>query len=520
MSVQPRAARALLRSLLLMDLRAQHYGDATGAKAGALFPPLYWVFGQFLTTSLLTSLVLFTRVDAGFFAGANLLVALVSLFSAVVVELHEVVDDPSDRLVLGARPVTPATHAAARGGNLLAYVLLLWAATTVFPAIVGAAQLDAGPLWAPLYALLSLCVCLVATGAVVLLHLGFGAGPLLDGLRTGLAWVQIVGVMVGFYGGQLMLRNGTGSVEWFAAHPPPWFEALPSTALGDAVAAGSWGAWPVPLGFALLAGGGAAVGSGLLLVRAWGLRRERAVTRPTAAQGTARASLADGWTGRLTRSRAEAVGFWMFRALLLRDAELRSRSLPALAAGGAVVALGLLSDQFGDPLDPSTPLTDRVLPVAAVPLLAGAVPLLLRNALYSRDHAAGWRLAQANHAALGEGVRKAATLLVLLPAVLGLGLAAQVAWRHPLHAVAWTLLTWAAVVLGGKLVRPAALPGPPFSRPAARGGAMGPVMVLVAGVGTLAGALAGAASLLSPWPLAVGGLVGAALLAAAGVRRG
>ena len=494
-----RPFRGLLRTFVLMDLRAQHYSQATGVTAGALIPPLYWVIGQFLTLSALTTAALFGRVDAGFFAAANLALLALGVFSAMVVEFHEAALDPADASVLAWRPIPSRTYAAARMANVGMYVGGMILLQTIFPAIVGAAQRDAGLSWGLLYPIASLSVGATAAGLVVLLHAARPLGRALDDLRTGFAWVQIVGIMVVFYGGQLMLRNGTGSLEWFAAHPPRWFALLPTTLLADAVASASWAPITAGVGVAALIVATAT----LQLASAWADLASVTAGRAREVAGRLAGTLATGWIGSLTGSRPQAVGLWLFRTALLRDSELRSRSLPALATGGATAVLGVLTAQFADPFAAEA-TTDVVLPLATVVLLAASSPSLLYNTLFSRDHAASWRLRAApDPAELVEGVRRGVVLLVLLPATLALGIAAQVAWRAPTHAAGFALGTWLVIQLCSKVAAANVFRDVPLSRPAARGGALGPIAILSAGIGAIASTVVGIAWLVRGEPIAL-----------------
>ena len=63
--VEPRSFHALVSTWLLMDLREQHFAQATATKPHFLLSPLFLVVGQCLTLSAVTSLVLFARVDVG-----------------------------------------------------------------------------------------------------------------------------------------------------------------------------------------------------------------------------------------------------------------------------------------------------------------------------------------------------------------------------------------------------------------------------------------------------------------------
>jgi hypothetical protein len=527
--LQPRPYRALVRAFLLSELRAQGYGEATGSRPGALIAPFTWVVAQLLTMSLLLCLALFVRTSPAFFAAANLLVCGVSVFAAVAVEFHEAALDPADRAVLGWRPLTPRTYAAARGTTLLGYVAVVTASLTVLPATVGAGQWGAGPWWVPLYGAASICVGLGAAALVLLLHLGLGAGRVLDGLRTALAWLQIVGVMVGLYGGQLMLRDDTGDLEVFAYAPPRWFAALPTTALGDAVAAGSQipsAAGPtlgaaVGISLALVAVGGG------LLARRWRTLGPESGSRPVAEARPAAGTLA---RGRLQRALVRGLGrqgyaaFWLATVMLSRDRELLGRSLPALATGAAAVIVGLVTGQYGDPLDRGTPLALRALPVATVGLLASALPSLLHNAMYIRDHAAAWRLRSAPlraPAQLAHGLTSAVLLLVGVPSAVAVGAVGLARWGAPGHAVAWTLGTLVVLALVAEAVLPTVVRDVPLSRSPARGVALGPIAVPVAGAASLASLLAGLASAAAGRPATLA--VGCALLVVAGVvlrRRG
>ena len=499
-----RPFRGLLRTFLLMDLRAQHYSQATGVGATAVIPPLYWVIGQFLTLSALTTAALFGRVDATFFAAANLAVLALGVFSAMVVEFHEAALDPADATVLAWRPIPQRTYARARMANVGLYVSGMIVLQTIFPAIVGVAQRDASWSWLLLYPLASLAVGVTAAALVVLMHAARGLGRALDDLRTGFAWVQIVGIMVVFYGGQLMLRNGTGSLEWFAAHPPRWFTLLPTTLLGEAVASAGL---PI-LGAGLAIAAVSATLATLQLARAWADLGKHAGGDTRTVGGRLAGTLASGWIGAVTSSRGQAAGLWLFRTVLLRDAELRSRSLPALATGGAAAVLGVLTQQFANPFT-AGPTADVVLPLATVVLIAAASPSLLYNSLFSRDHAAAWRLRAAPEPAeLAEGVRRGVVLLVLLPATVALTVACQVTWRAPGHALAFGVGTWLIVALCSRIAAANVFVDVPLSRPAARGSALGPIALLSAGVGAVASTVVGAAWLVRE---SLPGLVGVAV---------
>jgi len=232
--LRSRPFRALLRAFLLIDLRGQHYTASTGTKPGDLVPPLYWVFGQYLTISAMLSAALFARVDIWFFAFAGLSTSMLLVLAALIVELDEAILHPDDQEIVGTAPVPPQTYAAARVANLLAYVALMSIALAIFPTIVGAAMRDAGILFVPAYLLASVVANVAAAAVVVLLYTATGIR--FEGLRQLLAWAQIALILVIFYGAQVMLRNGDGQIELWCAKPPEWVHLLPSGLLADWVA--------------------------------------------------------------------------------------------------------------------------------------------------------------------------------------------------------------------------------------------------------------------------------------------
>ncbi len=217
-----RAFRGLVAAFIKLDLRGEHYGQATRARAKEAIPALFWVVGQMLAASALLTAILFARVDVWFFAFASLSALAFLIVSAVITEFHEAVFDPRDVGVLGHRPISPRTYASARFANLLLYVAFMALALTIFPAITGAGLRDAGILYVPAYLLAAACVATIAAALTVIGYTVVGAGSDLDGAKTAMAWTQIVLILVLFYAGQLMLRDATGGLEMFAAQPPAW----------------------------------------------------------------------------------------------------------------------------------------------------------------------------------------------------------------------------------------------------------------------------------------------------------
>lgn len=513
LGLQPRPLRGLVAAFLRLDLRGLHYGAATGAKASEVIPPLYWVIGQMLAASALLTTILFMRVEAGVFAAVGLTAALLLVLSAVLVEFHEAALDPRDPEVLGHRPITGRTYAAARSLNLAVYVGLMGLALTVFPLVMGAVQRDAGPLWVPAYLLASALAAAAGAALGVLVH-----GAVGEGAKQLLAWVQIALVLVGFYGGQLLLRKGAGSIELLAARPPGWAEAVPTVWLGRAVAELSQGLAPGPLARLGLAALGTlallALALGLLAIGWRGVARARGQASPAVAPPARPGTLASGLAALLCGGRTPGAGriraaaFALAWAHLARDPALALRTWPHLTLGATALALALFTGQCGDPLAGQP----AVLPAAALALFAGAAPAVLHALRAGRDPEAAWLLRAAplrDPGALVEGVRRAALARVFVPALLLAGLVVAWAWRDALHALAWTAVALLLVDLASRVSAPEALGGLPFAGTAAKGGGSSPLPVVSAAV--LAGAAllaSGWTALAGSWPGRIGGAVG------------
>jgi hypothetical protein len=446
-----------------MDLRNQTYGEATGTKAGALVPPMYWVLGQLLTTSCLLSLALFTRVELWFFTFANLTALVLLLFSALVVEFHQVVIDPDDAEILGHRPLTQRTYAAARLTNLGLWVALLTLSMTIFPAVVGAAMRDAGPFFLPLYLVAAVLCALTTTAVLVLLHTSLGAGPALERARGLLAWVQILAIMALFYGGQFMLRDADGGVELFAARPPAWVHWLPSAWLSDLSVQRLLFATPIALVLMAVAG--------LRLGVVWGRLNAGARASDRLAVGDAlEGTTLVGWKRLLLRDRREAAIFWLVWTSLGRDTGLKLRVWSTLGTVAAALIIGALTGELGNPFE-----QPAVLSLALPVLFAAAVPPLFRSVHFGGDPAAGWLLQSAptSPRLIDRAVRKALLARVLLPVALLCLVTLGWLWRAPLSALLQVSVCWAVVELSARLTQgqtPGALP---FSRPIAAGGASG-----------------------------------------------
>ncbi|MBI4606382.1 MAG: hypothetical protein HY721_30825, partial [Planctomycetes bacterium] len=142
----------------------------------------------------------------------------------------------------------------------------------------------------------------------------------------------------------------------------------------------------------------------------------------------------------------------------------------------------LATGQFADPVRESDPRL-VTFPILAVYLVVLAVPPVVYNLAFTRDHEASWVLRGAPLAdpgGLGRGMAKALMAWIVAPACLGLFVACALAWRDPvsaaLHAALAFVLSW-PMALAALLV---VLEGLPFSLPRARGGSLGPVAVPLA----------------------------------------
>ncbi|HEY0377803.1 MAG TPA: hypothetical protein VGC87_12830 [Pyrinomonadaceae bacterium] len=494
LGVRPRPFRALLRAYVLMDFRSQQFGRATAAKPKDLITPLFWVVGQYLLLSFITSAVLFARVSAFFFALVHLGVSMLVIGTSLVVEFNEVVLDAEDLNVVGHQPVPLRTYSAARLTNLLGYVLMMTAALNLFPAIVGLGLRDTGWAYLPAYVAAALVGNLAVVGVLLLLYTTLMSGRPSDAAREVLAWTQTILIMIAFYGGQLVLRDGQDRLEMAAYNSPGWLEYLPPAWLAHFVdGASSGAAWWIP-------------GAGVLFNAAvWALVMTRvsalygrvqpggaAWQRATLPRLREPGALGGTWARLLTRSRQERAAFWLCSTMLGRDQDLRMRSWPSLGMALALVLLGLFMGQLGDPFV-SRNMANVVLPIAALYLLAYPLPAIIHNLNFSRDHAASWLLWSAPVAdcfAFTEGLRKAVTYKILLPLVVALFVVFALVWRDPLHALLHMAAGWLVVVGAGHAAQIGIMRRFPFSAPASRGAITGGVALFGGAVSATAMSLA------------------------------
>ncbi|HKQ51829.1 MAG TPA: hypothetical protein VJT74_05635 [Pyrinomonadaceae bacterium] len=492
--VRPRPYRALVRAYVLMDFRSQQFGRATASKPKDLITPLFWVVGQYLLLSVITCAVLFARVDAFFFALVNLGVSMLVMGTSLIVEFNEVVLDAEDLSVVGHKPIPLRTYSAARLTNLLGYVLLMTAALNLFPAIVGLGLRDTTWAYLPAYVAAALVGNLAVVGLLLLLYTTLMSGRPSDSVREVLAWTQTILIMIAFYGGQAVLRDGQDRLEMVAYNPPGWLVYLPPAWLAhfvdSASAAASW--W--------------ILGAGVLFnLLVWALVMSRvsamygrmepggtAWRRATLARLPTPGRLGGRLTGLLTRTRQERAAFWLCSTMLRRDQDLRMRSWPSLGMTLALVLLGLFTNQLGDPFISRSP-ANVVLPVAAVYLLAYPVAVILHNLNFSRDHAASWLLWSApikDRFAFTEGLRKAVTYRIMLPLLVALLLVFALVWRDFQHALAHTAAGWLVVVGAGHAAQIGIIRRFPFSEASARGSITGGVALFAGAVNATAMSLA------------------------------
>lgn len=522
LDVQPRPYRALLAALIQMDLRSVHYGRSTGVKPDEPLPPLFWVTGQLLLVSFLCCGFLFGRVDARAFALCGLAVAAISTFSAIVVGFDEVALDPKDAPILGPRPLTARTYAAARITNLGCYVALIGAALTLCPAISGAFLRDAGPAWLPTYVVASAAVC-VTSAALALLTILFFArrGARLEGAKAALAWMQIAIFLAVVYGGQLVVRGGKTELSEWAASPPSAITHTPLDVLARAVA---WSAWTGP-SLETLGVLAAALGLALLLCYLALLWLTKAYAElasgPLGRARVAKPARAGTLTGALSSAllgRRRALGLWWITTHFRRDPGLRLRTWPLLSLAFAAALMGVLSEQGADPFLGRD--ARSVVPLLALGLIAAALPQLALALRIGEDPSASWLLRSAPLREPGKfmgGVRLGLMLWTVYPALLLIGAVFAWSWGSLSHALLAILPAWllSEATAEWSLVR--VLRGLPFEVAAARGGALQPAAIPSALATGVAGGVAAAQFFAAQHLAAYGALVGALAIAALGV---
>jgi hypothetical protein len=485
--IQPRIYFALVRSMLLMDLRGQHFGRATGVKPNETLTPLFWVIGQYLFISAILSGLLFARVDVWAFAFVGLVASMGLTAMAVVVEFNEVVFDPGERDILGPRPVPARTYAAARFTNLAFYVALVTLALNIFPAVVGAGLRDAGRWYLPVYAVTAvLGSAAVASAAILILSIRPPRQGRAD-LRDVLAWTQIIVAAVVFYGGQLMLRQKSTALVLLLDARPSWMRMLPPAWLADIVESAAVHASLHSLLMLLVAGAVTLSLCGAAVYRLAGLYQAQvAYGEVNRVEKTRQISTLVGpWLMRIAGSRQGAAVLCLALRLLRRDHELRMRAVPALTLVIAALVLGGFSGQLGNPYAAGE--ESAILSIVVIQLLVLAVPAFLDQMKSSRDHDAVWVLdtAPAPKLVYAEAARRAVCYAMTLPVLAILWLTFCLTWRAPLAATLHCTLAWLQILAASHLSLWGVGLRLPFSRPPARGTSMGPIAPFLAALSAI-----------------------------------
>jgi hypothetical protein len=296
--------------------------------------------------------------------------------------------------------------------------------------------------------------------------------------------------MAAFYGGQLVFRDHRHAVEMFFAVPPDWLNWLPSAWLAQ------WVALVLsapPLAYLCRAAAALLV---LLLMASLAVLRLMAYYRRAS---WASVSSLPARSCRNTRPFVGSLVRWLAGpsgpaaplalcfAMLRRDPDLRSRTLPAFATMLAFLAVGLVLKELGDPFGPHP--ERAICSIAVVQLGVLAAPTILHNMRFCRDSSASWLLQtapQSSPLACSAAMRLAACYGILLPVFGLLWLGFSLLWQAPLHAAAHCAVGWLGALIASHLTLWGMRYPLPFSQPAARGAVTGPVMPYLAGVGTLA----------------------------------
>ena len=522
-SIEPAILRTLVRSFLLMDLRNQQFGKSTATGPKARMAPMFWVLGQNLIVGLICSIVMFARVDAFFFTLAGLCASALIVGSAVVVEFREIVLDPQDLTVLGHLPIPSRTFAAARVTNLLGYLLACSCSAALFPAVVGAGLRDVG-----LWQLVSyICGTLIGDFLVAgIVILAYVRADLLQGgpsnsVQETMAWLQIGLILVLFYGGQIILRDGSQPLSWIAYDLPDWIWYLPMSWLAYGVTEAGRGRH---VGLEILIFGISltcvvwAIVLGRLSRVYENLQPGRSAWAPQTSPPLSTPGELAGTLGRWVTGRGdERVAFWLTWTMLDRDPNLRMRCWPSLAIVFALFGVGALTGQLTNPL--IVPVEQCAMTLAAVYLVGEAAPALCHQMRFSSDHEAGWVLATSpvyRPAAFACGIRKALWCRFVLPLCLSALFLFCWLWRDPvaagIHATLVGLAGW-SFLCGCSAVQYRFVP---FASPLAKGESFGPIAGLTAATTAIAllfAALHGAVASHRTWFFVYCGFVGVLTLA-------
>lgn len=503
--IDPRQFRALTKAFVLMDLRSPHFAASTGTKPGWAISPLFWVFGQCLAISAIASLILFLRVSAYMYSFVGLATSMLVLATTVLVEFHEVVFQPRDLSVVGPQPVDARTYSAARFANLLFYVAMMFAALNLFPAVVGAGLDDVNFWYLPAYLVATMTGSLVTVCLVVLGLSVIGSSKAVEEWKAILAWTQIALFAVAAYGGQLMFRNPGQATEVWFAFPPDWVHWLPPAWLARFVDEACLAPRLELLGIAA----GMLVGTAILV--AITLRQISAmyetmqpveVSRHERIMPPEAVGVLPGpnWFRR-SFSTEFRIGCWLSWRALRQNAAHRMRCLYPVNLAVAVTLLGLLTDQFANPL--TTPVAvggkfdaagQTVMPLLAVYLVALSVPVVLLNLTFSEWNGASWLLTSAplrRPAAVTHGAIAIVQLLIVTPLCLLLWLCMFASWGDVVAATAHAGLAWLLSIPAALASVWVVIPDLPLTRPASRGGTLGTAVLPLSALSCVASAIGG-----------------------------
>jgi hypothetical protein len=383
------------------------------------------------------------------------------------------------------------------------YFILMYLALNLFPLIIGSGLRDAGAWYFPAYFLASFSGSSILLMLLVLWLSAAGRSESLLGLRRLLSWAQIASLLLVFYGGQLILRDGTAALQVWGAFPPEWVRYLPT----------AWLAWLVDRAatafdsrvavWAMILLGVAALVNAAGFIR---LSRLYAAMQPMESahirlhpMAPSRIGSLRGWLGRTAEER---IGYWLCLAFLRRDAGLAMRCAMTFSFAAIALAIGLFHGPFSNPCREGEPL-DTLWATMAVFMIPAAAPLLVHNMTYTRDSAGGWLLRSAPLAdpfGLALGSAKAIFAWMALPLCIVLGTTASVAWRDPLAGIAHAVLaagwTWLMLLASFSLAARAW----PFSLPRSRGSSLALPPLPMIGLGSVICTLASLHILLARFP--------------------
>lgn len=483
LGVHRRPLFALLRAFLLIDIRHQATARARSTPAAAT--PFALVLWQLMGTSLLASAVLFGRVDVWLFCLITLSLSGTLLGLVLLSEFADILLDTADVHVVGPHPVPARTYTLARALNVAAYTSVLAAGLHLFPCIIGAGLRDAGPWFAPAYALTALVLTAwVLVGVLAISTLALRRRR--ERLRELLSVMQVVPLLIVFYGGQLLIQDSSHRLQMLAYSPPAWLDYLPTAWLASAVwVASAHPGWPllVMAAFGLITAllAGATALALLSAASPWEasaadpfvgvLRRARVPAAAVLPQAPALKPFRERTSDRRARRvpTARSAGFALARAMWTRDPDLLARVLPYLGmAAGALVlsyAQGRLADPFVDAGGASAGS------FLALYLLVLTAPTIVQSTLFSRDAAAAWVLhaAPVRHPGeLVEGAVSAGERYLLDRAFALCAVVLALVWRAPAHAVVHAGVGMLAARFVARLSVGLLVRQYPFARPPAR----------------------------------------------------